>query len=90
MDTINTLQKKLLIVETQQDKIANAKYPTGVIIDLSGPCGNIFWILGICRKIFRQLDLDNDTAEQFNSEISGKKYNEILTICQQWFGFIYV
>lgn len=49
MDTINTLQKKLLIAETQQDKIANAKYPTGVIIDLSGPCGNIFWILGICR-----------------------------------------
>ena len=90
MDTINTLQKKLLIAETQQDKLANAKYPTGIIIDLSGPCGNIFWILGICRKIFRELDLDDDIATQFNTEILGKTYHEILTICQKWFGFVYV
>lgn len=90
MDTLSTLQKKLLIAETQQDKLASAKYPTGIIIDLSGPDGNIFWIMGICRKIFHDLDLDNDVAEQFNSEITGKNYNEILVVCQKWFGFIYV
>lgn len=90
MDNIFTLQKKLLIAETQQDKLANAKYPTGIIIDLSGPCGNIFWILGICHKIFRELGLDDDIATQFNTEILGKTYHEILTICQKWFGFVYV
>lgn len=85
MMTTNDCKRALAI-----DKSKAAMYPTGVVIKLSGPTGNIFYIQGICNQVMRELRLDATERNKFAEELEGKSYNERLQVMAKWFGFVYI
>lgn len=87
MDTIRTLNSKLQALEQQTPDI---KYPTGLVIDLRGPQGNIFYLQGVCNRLTRELCLTAEEKEQFAKELEDKDYNSRLDIMQKWFGILFV
>lgn len=74
---------------TCQQMQYNAKYPTGIVINLSGPEGNIFYLMGLCNRLMQRLQLDADERKQFNAELDGKNYKERLKVMADWFGILF-
>jgi hypothetical protein len=89
METINSLKKKLRAIKKNQNKINSARIPTRIVIDLLSPQGNVFYILWLCNQLARDY-LDDAEIDIFKSELKDKNYNQILDICQQWFGLVYL
>ncbi len=87
MDTFGTLKSKLQALEQQAQDI---KYPTGLVIDLRGPQGNIYYLLGVCNRLIRELGLTAEEKEQFAKELEDKDNNSRLDIMQKWFGIVYL
>lgn len=68
------------------------RYPTQIQICLSGPTGNIHYVLATCRKIARELGLSEQEQSEFanDTRLDGSKtYQQLLDTCQEWFGLIY-
>jgi len=85
MMTTDDCKRALAIAKTKA-----ALYPTGVVINLAGPMGNIFYIQGICNQVMHELRLDATERNKFEKELEGKRYKERLQIITKWFGFVYI
>ena len=71
--------------------IPNAKYPTGIVIDLKSPQGNVFYLMGLANRLIRELGLSAEEIAEFKQEqASAKTYNEHLAILRKWFGIVFV
>lgn len=57
--------------------------PKETIIDLTGPQGNAFYLLGVASKYARQLGLDSD--EVINEMKSGD-YEHLIEVFDSYFG----
>ena len=57
--------------------------PKETIIDLTGPQGNAFYLLGVARKFARQLGLNSD--EVINEMKSGD-YEHLIEVFDNYFG----
>ncbi len=91
MDNITTLRRKLSACEAQEHIRMVARIPSGVIVDLDGPDGNIYYIMGLCQRIAWDHKLPQAEYEQFTKELNRlRKYEERLDLCQKWFGLIYM
>jgi hypothetical protein len=91
MDNITTLERKLAACKAGQASICTAKYPTGIVIDLKGPEGNVFYILGVCKRLCRDCRLSADEiAEYDQGQKQCQSYDQILDHCQKWFGLVYI
>ena len=55
------------------------------IIDLNGPEGNAFYLLGLARKLCKQLDLD---INEVYGEMTTGSYEELITAFDKHFGSI--
>ena len=87
MDTLRTLQQKLRAVEKQS---ADAKYPTGLIVDVSGPQGNIYCLIGMCNHIVRELGLSSQERNEYETELDAAEvYKEKLKVMSKWFGIVF-
>lgn len=88
METIDALERKL---HAAQRGVPGARYQTGLVIDLSGPAGNIFYLMGICNRLVRELGLSAQLKREYETEInSAGDYQSRLTILQKWFGIVFV
>ena len=88
METIEALEQKLYAARRG---VPGAKYPTGLIIDLNGPAGNIFYLMGVCNSLVRELGLSAQLKQEYETEInSAGDYQSRLTIMQKWFGIVFV
>lgn len=88
METIDALERKL---RAARRGVPGAKYPTGLIIDLNGPAGNIFYLMGVCNSLVRELGLSAQLKQEYETEInSAGDYQSRLTVMQKWFGFVFV
>ena len=88
METIEALEQKLYAARRG---VPGAKYPTGLIIDLNGPAGNIFYLMGVCNSLVRELGLSAQLKQEYETEItSAGDYQSRLTVMQKWFGFVFV
>jgi hypothetical protein len=54
-----------------------------LIIDLTGPEGNAFCLMGYAKKFARQLDLD---ANQIIEEMKSGDYENLVTTFDKYFG----
>ena len=71
--------------------ILNAKYPTGIVIDLKSPQGNVFYLMGLANRLIRELGLSAEEIAEFKQEqASAKTYNDHLAILRKWFGIVFV
>jgi hypothetical protein len=56
---------------------------TGITIDLTGPEGNAFYLLGTASNLAKQLDMDNQTIQ---SEMMSGDYENLLEVFDKYFG----
>jgi len=54
-----------------------------VVIDLTGPEGNAFCLMGYAKKFARQLDLDGN---QIIEEMKSGNYENLVTTFDKYFG----
>ena len=71
--------------------VSGTKYQTGLVIDLNGPAGNIFSLMGMCNRLVRELGLSVQPKREYKTEInSAGDCQSRLTIMQKWFGIVFV
>ena len=88
METIDVLGRKL---HAARRGVSGARYQTGLVIDLNGPAGNIFYLMGVCNRLVRELGLSVQLKREYETEInSAGDYQSRLTIMQKWFGIVFV
>ena len=88
METIDALERKLHVARRG---VPGARYQTGQVIDLNGPAGNIFYLMGVCTHLVRELGLSAQLKQEYETEInSAGDYQSRLIIMQKWFGIVFV
>ncbi|MBE6461519.1 MAG: hypothetical protein E7006_01600 [Alphaproteobacteria bacterium] len=88
METIDALERKL---HAARRGVPGAKYQTSLVIDLNGPAGNIFYLMGVCKRLVRELGLSAQLKRECETEInSAGDYQSRLAIMQKWFGITFV
>lgn len=69
--------------------IPNAKYPTGIVIDLKSPQGNVFYLMGLANRLMRELGLSTEEIAEFKREqASATTYQAHLNLLRKWFGIV--
>ena len=85
---IDALERKL---RAARRGVPGAKYQTGLIIDLNGPAGNIFYLMAMCNRLVRELGLTAQLKHEYKTEInSAGDYQSRLIVMQKWFGIVFV
>ena len=88
METIDAQEQKL---HAARRGVPGARYKTGLVIDLNGPAGNIFYLMGVCNRLVRELGLSAQQKREYETEInSATDYQSCLTVMQKWFGIVFV
>ena len=88
METIDALERKL---HAARRGMPGARYRTGLVIDLNGPTGNIFYLMGVCNRLVRELGLSARLKREYETEInSAGDYQSCLTVMKKWFGIVFV
>ena len=65
-----------------------AKYPTiEVGINLTGPDGNAFVIIGRVRKALKLAGIPSSEVEEFTTEATAGDYEDLLRVCSMWVTF---
>ena len=57
--------------------------PSEPVIDLTGPQGNAFFLLGTAKNLAHQLDLD---ADAITEEMRSSDYENLITVFDKYFG----
>lgn len=71
--------------------IPNAKYPTGIVIDLKSPQGNVFYLMGLANRLIRELGLSAEEIAEFKREqASATTYQAHLNLLRKWFGIVFI
>ena len=60
--------------------------PKMIEIDLSGPQGNAFFLLGTASKLGRQLGLDSDEIEIILRQMRSGDYENLINVFDRNFG----
>ena len=88
METIEALEQKLYAV---RQGVPGARYQTGLVIDMNGPAGNIFYLMGVCNCLVHELGLSAQLKHEYETEInSAGDYQSRLTVMQKWFRIVFV
>ncbi len=64
-------------------KSKNSIYERGIEIDLTGPDGNAFYLMGTAMTLARQLELD---GESIINEMRSSDYEHLLQVFEENFG----
>jgi hypothetical protein len=57
----------------------------GIEIDLTGPQGNAFFLLGTAKNLARQLGLD---GKKITEEMTGGDYENLIKVFDHYFGSV--
>ena len=76
---------------TEMPIIPTAKYPTGIVIDLKSPQGNVFYLMGLANRLIRELGLSTEEIAEFKRELFiANTYHDHLNLLRKWFGIVFV
>jgi alanine-alpha-ketoisovalerate/valine-pyruvate aminotransferase len=64
------------------------KQSLGIEIDLTGPQGNAYFLLGTASKLGRQLGLDSDEIEVILRNMRSSDYENLVNVFDRNFGNI--
>ena len=62
---------------------SKSEMPSEIVIDLTGPDGNAFALMGYAKRFARQLDLD---SEEIISNMMSGDYENLLEVFEENFG----
>ena len=57
-----------------------------MVIDLTGPDGNAFVLLGIASNLGKQLELDQERREEIRIEMTSGDYENLIKVFDENFG----
>jgi hypothetical protein len=57
-----------------------------IVIDLTGPEGNAFALIGYARKLGRQMGFDTQRIEKLQEEMMSGDYENLLQVFDREFG----
>ena len=63
------------------------KEPRKQVIDLTGPQGNAFYLLGLVSTLCRQFDLDDTTEQKITDDMKSGDYEHLITTFDKYFGY---
>jgi hypothetical protein len=63
------------------------KYNVPLKIDLSGPYGNAFVILGRMRDILRQIGASDEEIAAYRTQATSGDYDNLLAVTAEWVDF---
>ncbi len=66
-------------------KAANRKR-RGIEIDITGPNGNAFVLIGTARQLAKQLNFGKELTEKITTEMTSWDYENILAVFEKHFG----
>ena len=89
MQTIREMEQNLKLAKAARHESPVAFFSTGIVIDLRAPEGNVFAIMGLCQRLFRQLGMPEEYTN-YHNECRKGYYKHVLDISRRWFGFIYL
>ena len=88
------VQMVVRLKATQRNEIPNipnAKYPTGIVIDLKSPQGNVFYLMGLSNRLIMELCLSTEEIADFKREqTSATTYQAHLNLLRKWFGIVFI
>ena len=61
------------------------KQPRKQVIDLTGPQGNVYFLMGTAMKLCKELDLDKESVL---SEMQSGDYEHLIQTFDKYFGMI--
>ena len=70
---------------TTLNKMIKSKEPQSVSVDLTGPEGNAFVLIGYARKWSKQLGLNPDEVEK---EMTSGDYENLVSVLEKHFGSV--
>jgi len=66
--------------------IKEKEKPNKIEIDLTGPDGNAFVLIGIAQKLAKQLDYQPDSRGELTAEMMSGDYENLLKVMEMHFG----
>jgi len=66
--------------------IVKKQKTNGIEIDLTGPQGNAYFLMGTASKLGRQLGWDRDEIEILLREMKRGDYENLVTVFDKYFG----
>lgn len=66
--------------------IKEKKKPNKIEIDLTGPDGNAFVLIGIAQKLAKQLNYQPDSRGKLTAEMMSGDYENLLKVMEMHFG----
>lgn len=56
-----------------------------ITIDLNGPQGNAFWLMGYAQKLAKQLNWDQQSIDDMIEEMKSGDYDDLCSVFSQNF-----
>jgi len=66
--------------------IREKQQPKQIVIDLTGPNGNAFALIGLAQKLAKQLDYQPNERGELTAEMMGGDYEHLLEVFEKNFG----
>lgn len=60
----------------------------GIVIDLTGPQGNAFYLLGTAKNLCNQLDITEKNTKAILDEMRSSDYENLIQVFDREFGSI--
>jgi hypothetical protein len=68
-----------------------AKQPQrGIVIDLTGPQGNAFYLLGVAKDFCKQLDMTEKNTQAILDEMTSGDYENLIQVFDREFGSVVI
>ena len=67
--------------------IVRKKKNSKIVIDLTGPDGNAFVLLGLAKRLCAQFELEYDTVR---NEMTSGDYENLVQILEKYFGSVII
>ena len=61
-----------------------------IIIDLTGPQGNAFYLLGVAKDFCKQLDMTNKNTQSILYEMTSGDYENLIQVFDREFGSVVI
>ena len=56
------------------------------VIDLTGPDGNAYYLLGTAMNLCKQLELSSERTEEILDELKSSDYENLIKVFDKYFG----
>jgi hypothetical protein len=70
--------------------IRNKKYNSEIVIDLTGPQGNAFNLLGLARNFGKQLGMADSYIKEIQAKMMSGDYDNLIQVFDNEFGSIVI